>query len=358
MAHTEQQLQDFMESISDDPETGFKMLLHVGDLSEAFASDEDWGALCEFAMKIEEERDESIPFMTRYKQAMDRGGFDGMTDAIHSDLHDNHIFAAMGLHRFGIAKNMRFIPAAAYNKHSFDGLEGEFALVRFLHWSGFNINAVDAETGMSALHYFASLQYPPYAHTRAVKWLLEHGANPNVQNAQGDTPLTYLSGNNKWSEKLTVCMVALMEAGANPLLESEDGSTPLSLLKEGEASNPHEARTLVIDLLDAIVAAIEDREAGGADDSDDELDEDDDLVDAADAEAVAESQAASDPEPEKPVQSARSEQPTPPAEPRDQRSESAETVAMSPMDFDALMKLNGVAWGSDGKPVKVSLGDK
>ena len=88
MAHTEQQLQDFMESISDDPETGFKMLLHVGDLSEAFASDEDWGALCEFAMKIEEERDESIPFMTRYKQAMDRGGFDGMTDAIHSDLHD------------------------------------------------------------------------------------------------------------------------------------------------------------------------------------------------------------------------------------------------------------------------------
>ena len=71
-----------------------------------------------------------------------------------------------------------------------------------------------------------------------------------------------------------------------------------------------------------------------------------------DAEPVAESQGASEPESAKPVQSPQAEQQV-------QRAEPAKTVAaMAPMDLDALMKLQGVAWGNDGKPVKVSLGDK
>lgn len=77
MAHSEQQLQEFMDQISDDPYANFKLLLYYGDLNQDFESDEDWGSLCEFAMKIEEERDESLHFMGRYKAAMDEDGGDG-----------------------------------------------------------------------------------------------------------------------------------------------------------------------------------------------------------------------------------------------------------------------------------------
>lgn len=362
MAHTEQQLQDFMDRISDDPDASFNMLLYCGDLDEAFASDEDWDSLCQFAMKIEEERNESMPFMLRYKQAMDEGGFDGMTTAIHSDLHDNYIVAAMGLHRFGVAKNMRFIPAAAYNKHCFVGVKGEFALVRFLHWSGFDINAVEADTGMSALHYFASLKYQPGTHNRAVEWLLDHGADPNAQNSQGDSPFAYLCGQVDWGQAHTVSALALIKAGANPLLESGDGSTPLSLMKLNNEAEPREGRTALIAMLEDIYAefrAAMEEQASDEEDSKEEQDEGDETVALAEAVSVAESQIATEPEPETPVQSVRSEPPSPKAEQQVQRAESNKPVAaMAPIDLDAMMKLQGVAWGSDGKPVKVSLGDK
>lgn len=353
MAHTEQQLQDFMDQISDDPDANFNMLLYCGDLDEAFASDEDWGSLCEFAMKIEEERNESMPFMLRYKQAMDEGGFDGMTTAIHSDLHDNYIVAAMGLHRFGVAKNMRFIPAAAYNKHCFVGVKGEFALVRFLHWSGFDINAVEADTGMSALHYFASLKYQPGTHNRAVEWLLDHGADPNVQNSQGDSPFAYLCGQVDWGKAHTVSALALIKAGANPLLESGDGSTPLSLMKLNNEAEPREGRTALIAMLEDIYA-----ELRAAMEEQDEVDETTAEGDTVSEEGEPEVAATS--EPVKAALAAEVVQQAPKqAEQIDHQAESAKTVAaMAPIDLDALMKLQGVAWGNDGKPVKVSLGDK
>lgn len=353
MAHTEQKIQDFMDQISDDPDANFKMLLYYGDLDEAFVSDEDWGALCEFAMKIEEERDESISFMTRYKQAMEKGGFDGMLNAILSDMHDNHIVAAMGLHRFGVAKNMRFIPAAAYNKHCFVGVRGEFALVRFLHWSGFDINAVEADTGMSALHYFASLKYQPGTHNRAVEWLLDHGADPNVQNSQGDSPFAYLCGQVDWGKAHTVSALALIKAGANPLLESGDGSTPLSLMKLNNEAEPREGRTALIAMLEDIYA-----ELRAAMEEQDEVDETTAEGDTVSEEGEPEVAAAS--EPVKPALAAEVVQQAPKqAEQKDHQAESAKTVAaMAPIDLDALMKLQGVAWGSDGKAVKVSLGDK
>ncbi len=77
------------------------------------------------------------------------------------------------------------------------------------------------------------------------------------------------------------------------------------------------------------------------------------------AEPVAESQAADESEPAKPVQSAQVEQPSTQAEKQSQQAEPAKAVAeTAPVTWDALMKLQGVAWGDDGKPMKVSLGDK
>ena len=363
MAHREQQLQDFMDQISDDPDASFNMLLYCGDLDEAFASDEDWGSLCEFAMKIEEERDESISFMTRYKQAMEKGGFDGMLSAILSDMHDNHIVAAMGLHRFGVAKNMRFIPAAAYNKHCFVGVKGEFAVVRFLHWSGFDINAVEADTGMSALHYFASLKYQPGTHNRAVEWLLDHGADPNAQNSQGDSPFAYLCGQVDWGKAHTVSALALIKAGANPLLEAEDGSTPLSLMKQNNEAEPREGRTALIAMLEDIYAELRasmEEQASDEDDSEERQAEGEEPTTEGDTDSEDEQAVATTPEPAKPVQAAEVVQQAPQqAEQKNHQTEPAKTVAaMAPIDFDALMKLQGVAWGNDGKPMKVSLGDK
>jgi hypothetical protein len=77
------------------------------------------------------------------------------------------------------------------------------------------------------------------------------------------------------------------------------------------------------------------------------------------ADSVDESAVETEPSPAKPVQAEQAKQPTPQAEQQLQRAEPPKTVAaMSPMDLAALMKMQGVAWGNDGKPVKVRLGDK
>jgi ankyrin repeat protein len=59
-----------------------------------------------------------------------------------------------------------------------------------------------------------------------VKLLLEHGANPNIQDENGDTPLHWTA---QWG-RLDVVKLLLVY-GADPTVKDKDGKTPLDLAR-------------------------------------------------------------------------------------------------------------------------------
>jgi len=83
---------------------------------------------------------------------------------------------------------------------------------------GANPNIQDKD-GYTPLHYAAWK-----GHLKVVELLLEHGANPNIQDKDGYTPLHYAA----WKGHLKVVEL-LLEHGANPNIQKHDGETPLHL---------------------------------------------------------------------------------------------------------------------------------
>jgi len=63
---------------------------------------------------------------------------------------------------------------------------------------------------------------PRGGHLEVVKLLLEHGADPNVKNRDGKTPL-----HNAASEGHLEVVKLLLERGADPNVKDDDGNTPL-----------------------------------------------------------------------------------------------------------------------------------
>ena len=261
MAIATEQLKQFMDGIGSRPEDNLKMLLYYGDLGGEFTDDEDWGALCAFALEVDEELGMSAQFASRYGELIGRKEFQAAIDAMHYDLNDNKIFAAMAIHKMGVPKDMPMVASAAFNKHSYQGLKDEFALVRFLHWSGFDINAAAASTGMTPLHLFSSTKVMPGTHPRAVEWLVVQGADVDATNAQGDTAMAYLCGTQGWGEHQTRSFVALLKAGSNPFAEADDGTTPYALLTRANQAEFSQVRADVIKGLEAVRESMEGSEA-------------------------------------------------------------------------------------------------
>lgn len=272
MATVQEKIDQLLSNMSGGSEEDrLKMLLYYGDLSEEFADDDDWAALCEFALEADEELGTSTPYLEQYSALVKEQKFPEALSAMLYDLRDNRILAAMAIHRAGLPNQMQLVAAAAYNKQNYQGLKDEFAVTRFLVWSGFDVNVPDPSTGMTALHMFASTNVMPGSHPRAVRWLIEHGADVDAVNENGDTPLAFLCGKQGWGETQDQSFELLMEAGANPFVRSKDGQSPMGLLAQMNAQERSELRTARLDQIRDLSKRLEQErisEEGGAGEAD------------------------------------------------------------------------------------------
>ncbi len=171
---------------------------------------------------------------------------------ISAALYDNYFVEAVKLVRGDADRSMPALAWAAFNKHEYKGYADECAVVRFLTWAGFDVNAGDAD-GQTPLHLMAQMKVQPGSHPRAVQFLLDAGANPNARRRGGDTPLTALSANMDWTQQADQSARILLGAGADPLQPSEDGATSFSVLRDCQSQNPCGARGALIAEIEAAV---------------------------------------------------------------------------------------------------------
>lgn len=170
------------------------------------------------------------------------------------------------------------IPALLHHGLLVDARDGEGRTpfqraVTALNWkamnllltNGANVNAVDAQ-GNSALHQLAAQRWdlaqhmkdlPPwngpgrtplvvgqvfvdmYTNSSVTGWLIEHGANPNLTNLQGRTPLELLCEPHPWRfynpREVTNRIALLVEAGARASSLSKEGEAVLrQVVSEGK----------------------------------------------------------------------------------------------------------------------------
>ena len=102
-------------------------------------------------------------------------------------------------------------------------IEDHPAVLRVLHCGDADMNAAAPSSGMTALHYLACVKYGSGTDPRMVKWLLEHGTDPNVGNANSDTPLGYLAGSSGWSQQQYWVFQALVHYGTDLRGVANDG---------------------------------------------------------------------------------------------------------------------------------------
>jgi len=262
MAYTREQIHEYRQSISDDSDASFKMMAYYASRDPRFDEEEDWESLCEYMAEAALSEPGVRAFLSRYNDAASQGS-GALFSKIEGDMRDNYILAGVALHVANLGKALPAAAWAAFNKNQYAGLPGEWALLRFLGWSGFDLNAVDGG-GATPLHYMASQNNAPYSSSKAVAWLIERGADVNARSSRGDTPLIYMSGARSWSRELSQSFAALVNAGANPFEQANDGESAESLLSMLDAQAPHPERRHLLNAIGELRAAIERAELDAA----------------------------------------------------------------------------------------------
>ncbi|NPA12491.1 MAG: ankyrin repeat domain-containing protein, partial [Aquificae bacterium] len=108
-------------------------------------------------------------------------------------------------------------------------LEGSTDVVSALLKAGANPNVKDRE-GKTPLHYAVINASDLRSNTAKIEVLLKAGADPNAQDKYGNTPLHYIFAKDLYLEKFKLKnIVLLLKYGANPNIKNNKGETPLTL---------------------------------------------------------------------------------------------------------------------------------
>jgi uncharacterized protein len=100
---------------------------------------------------------------------------------------------------------------------------GHFEAAKYLHAKGSDVNAVATnDSGYNALTGAVAS-----GHTEIVKWLLDHGAEPNYRYATGYTPLLTAAANGHLE-----ILKALLTHGADLHAKTNDGKNALAYAEE------------------------------------------------------------------------------------------------------------------------------
>lgn len=176
-----------------------------------------------------------------------RARLSASAEEIESDLMENALEAAVAatLRKpsplcFALARpeSSAFVSAASYNKRYHDGLQDEIACLRLLlaHQKDVNLVLADSE-GYTPLHLMAYMRSRLRSHPRAVRLLLNAGAQVDAQNSFGDTPLSLVSACADFDENIYRSMSLLLDAGADPHLKANDGMSAYTVLKMPKATS-------------------------------------------------------------------------------------------------------------------------
>jgi ankyrin repeat protein len=141
-------------------------------------------------------------------------GLAGITPLFYVAWTGGHPGIAHGLLEHGatITQNIFFAAVGHFQRHG----DGNYEVAEVLFEHGFDINDCDERT---ALHAFAS-----HEDSRGVSWLLDHGADVDAQDTEGNTPLMSAAQRNNGSKVLRL----LVEAGSSLTKENRHGQTALA----------------------------------------------------------------------------------------------------------------------------------
>ena len=236
------------EEISSDE---FKMLLLSSGEHPDYQSWEGFEKLCRGAINMNSRNGYTKDFEDEYISLLEAGKPEKLMQKLWEHQLDNYIFSSLAALRLGIGSAVPLVPWAANNKQLYQGWHGECVNLRFLLLAGYDADAQDPDSGNTALHYMCGLKWGPGVHLQAIQYLLDSGADCNIKNKNGDTPVTYLAGSFPWSEKVHNAFMMLIKAGGNPFIPANDGKTALDLLKENQANQDESiARQTIIDYLE------------------------------------------------------------------------------------------------------------
>ena len=227
-------------------EYNVKMALFQQDLFATMQDRDAWKIIVDEILQNDPDGEACADFEKIYRALAVDGDTDALYEQICSDQLDNYIMGTFAACRMGIPKDTPLVSWAAENKRRYKGLHGEIANLRTLLIMGFNPNATDSTSGNTAMHKMCSLNWGEGVHVRAIKVLLESGANPNIPNVNGDTPFNYLCGSHPFTDHVQAALLMMLAAGADPTIKAADGADALQVLNFTENFEPDPARLALI----------------------------------------------------------------------------------------------------------------
>jgi hypothetical protein len=229
-----------------DPDTLSKILMQ-NDLLEDYQDWDSWKAICGMVLEANPRGEAFVEFNSRYHKIMQSGDHDKLTQALWIDQMDNYTLGSFAAFGMDLPRELPLVAWAAENKRLYEGWKGEISNLRSLLVMGFDQDAIDPDTGNTALHAMCGLKWGKGIHLRGIGALLDAGANPNIANKNGDSAMLYLCGSYPFSREVQAAFEMLLEAGGDMSFKDNSAITALEVLKDTQERFPEEARLAMIE---------------------------------------------------------------------------------------------------------------